>query len=114
MPIPSTSGTSTSFSSQIDSIPSDTECKPDSIFFLTHEIQCQNPRGRKMSGGGFRQERWYPLLHPFPSQNLKMNKGHEKTIFHRINETQGKKYVCRCIAICVCTQLCDSKHLSIK
>lgn len=113
MPIPLTSGTSTSLSSQIDSIPCETECTPDSIFFLTHEIQCQTPRGRRMLKGGFRQERWYPLLHPFPSQHLKMNKSHERIIFHKINETQGKKHVC-CITICACAQPCDNKYLSIK
>lgn len=54
--IPSASDTS-SLTSQIDSIPFDNECTPDSIFFLTHGIQYQAPRGT-YSRGGSRQDRW--------------------------------------------------------
>lgn len=53
---PLASATSTSLTSKIDSTPSVTECTPDSIFFLTHKVQCQAPGG-KSSSGGSKQER---------------------------------------------------------
>lgn len=67
----------TSLTSQTDSISLDTEWTPNSIFFLTHHAQCQTPGGALLKGGS-RQERWYLLWHPFPSQHLKLDRKFSK------------------------------------
>jgi hypothetical protein len=60
---------SASLTSQTDSITSTTECKPNWNLLFVQLVQNQIP-GDKYSREGSRQEIWYLVWQPFPSQDL--------------------------------------------